>query len=264
MRETLSVQLALQDSDPAKGTFKGLASVFGNLIDAYVPTRILPGAFTKTLQENMKRIKILYQHDPSSPIGVPTVLKETSDGLYVEGRISQTALGRDCVTLMQDGVITEMSIGHDPIKFQTVVEQALGPVRHITELRLWEISPVTFAADSKALIHSIHSMQNVFATRVEEMDADLVERFRTHFAITAPEAPEFTAEDLLSRASALTLETFQGKVLSGANRALIVSAVEALNKILDAAEPKTESSLTVAFARSKVAELELGLRLAHY
>ena len=39
------------------GGFKGMASVFHTLIDAYIPTRIQPGAFTKTLRENQKRIK---------------------------------------------------------------------------------------------------------------------------------------------------------------------------------------------------------------
>lgn len=256
MRETLSVRLALQDSDAEAGTFKGMASVFGNLINAYVPTRISPGAFTKTLQENARRIRILYQHNDHMPIGKPTVLKETPDGLYFEAKISQTTIGKDCIILMRDGVIDETSIGFDPIKTEMVVEDGLGPVRHIKELRLWEISPVTFAADDKAKIHSIHSLQDILAVKPGDMPEDTLNQLRSHLGITV------TAEALLDQAAALSLEQFEGKVLSAANRTLIQNAIEALNKIIDAAEPKNDSSLTVAFAQSRAMELELNFRSA--
>ena len=103
-REQMSLAFAIQKDDAlAPDSFRGLASVFGVLIDTWVPTRILPGAFTKTLQENAKRIKVLYQHNADWPIGVPTKMEENSDGLLVEAKVSQTVMGQEALTLIRDG-----------------------------------------------------------------------------------------------------------------------------------------------------------------
>ncbi|MEQ1757504.1 MAG: HK97 family phage prohead protease [Vicinamibacterales bacterium] len=155
-KETFSAQCRFSTGD-TKNTFKGMASVFNNLIDSYIPTRILPGAFAKTLTENRHRVKVLYQHNEAWPIGIPTVMREQQDGLYVEAKISDTQMGRDCITLMKDGIISELSIGFDPVRSEMVDEgAAMGMVRHISEVRLWEFSPVTFAANSEARITSVH------------------------------------------------------------------------------------------------------------
>jgi phage head maturation protease len=46
-------------------TVTGIAAVFGN-VDAY-NDRIHPGAFTKTINENMRRVRFLWQHDATQP-----------------------------------------------------------------------------------------------------------------------------------------------------------------------------------------------------
>jgi HK97 family phage prohead protease len=152
------LKFALADTNLEEGTFKGLASVFGSLVQSWMPTVIEPGAFTKTLMENARRIKLLWQHDPSEPIGMPRVLKETDAGLEVEGKISQTARGKDSLLLMRDGVIDELSIGFDPIKWEMEDKGDGQVIRHVKEVRLWEISLVTFAADPMAKVLSIHAV----------------------------------------------------------------------------------------------------------
>ena len=59
---------------------------------------------------------------------------------------------------VRDGVIDELSIGFDPIKWEMEQKDANEQVRHIKELRLWEISAVTFAADPMAKIHTVHAV----------------------------------------------------------------------------------------------------------
>jgi uncharacterized protein len=155
-------------------SFRGMASVFNHLIDAYVPTRIKPGAFAKTLKENAKRIKVLYQHNPDWPIGVPTRLEETADGLLIEAKVSQTERGKEALTLIRDGVITELSIGFDPIRHEMVNEGGIGHVRHVSEVRLWEISPVTFAANSEARITDVNARTRsarLVDARLRELEA---------------------------------------------------------------------------------------------
>lgn len=165
--EVMSTQFAIHQSDPDKNTFGGLASVYDHMIDTWIPTRIKPGAFTKTLKENARRVKVLYQHNEYMPLGLPTKMEETSDGLLVEGKISLTSYGKDCMILLADKVIDEMSIGFDPIKFEMVEEQIEDMtvlVRHITELRLWEFSPVTWGANSKAKITNVNSVEHLLET----------------------------------------------------------------------------------------------------
>ena len=127
------------------------------MIDAYVPTRILPGAFTKTLQENGKRIKVLYQHDAHEPIGKALVLREDKRGLYIKAQLSSTQRGQDVAALLRDGVLNELSIGFDTLKHTMVHEGALGQVRHISEVRLWEVSLVTHAANPDAVVTQVHA-----------------------------------------------------------------------------------------------------------
>lgn len=130
------------------GIFEGYAAVFGN-VDSWGDI-LEQGAFTKTLSKRANRIKICYQHNPMQPIGVPLELREDTKGLYIKGKISQTTLGKDVLQLMRDGVITELSIGYNTIKYEMD-----GPYRRLKEVELWEISPVTWAANELALITSV-------------------------------------------------------------------------------------------------------------
>ncbi len=143
-------------SKPQRVRFSGHASVFNTLIDAYVPTIIKPGAFSKTLKENAKRIKVLWQHNADWPIGVPEVLKEDARGLFIDAVLSSTPRAEEAAQLLRDGVITEMSIGFDPIT-SYLDHSGSEPVRHITELRLWEVSLVTFAANREATVTDVHA-----------------------------------------------------------------------------------------------------------
>lgn len=156
--QTKDVPFSIKAVDLERNEFEGMASVFG-VEDAHGDV-IHPGAFKKTLAENAKRvkagrpsrIKILYQHQIDKPIGKPTVLEETPDGLAVRGRISETSLGRDTLILLRDEVITDLSIGFNSIK-DSPRDNGVG--RDLKELRLWEFSPVTWGANDLANISGV-------------------------------------------------------------------------------------------------------------
>jgi HK97 family phage prohead protease len=137
------------------GVFEGYASVFDN-IDAYNDI-VEKGAFRKTIAENRSRIKVLWQHDASEPIGIPIAMEEDDKGLYVKYKISDTEAGKKAKILIQDGVVTEMSIGYDVVKDDY---KMLGTkrVRLLKELKLWEFSPVTFAANDMAKILAVKTL----------------------------------------------------------------------------------------------------------
>ena len=156
----LAAQLVTHSQKLGEGEFEGLASVFGSPVQSYVPTVIESGSFAKTLRENANRVKILLQHRVETPIGRPLKLEETPEGLYVRGKISDTKDGRDALVLMRDGVLDAMSIGFDPIRWEMRRHEDDGQDwRHLSEIKLWEISVVTFPADPRAVITNVHSVQ---------------------------------------------------------------------------------------------------------
>lgn len=137
------------------GKFEGYASFFNNIdSDGDI---IEKGAFSKTIKENINRIKVLWQHDPTEPIGIPETMIEDDNGLYVKAKISATDAGKKALTLIRDGVVTEMSIGFDTVKsdYKTVGNKRF---RLIKEIKLWEFSPITFAANDQAKILQIKSL----------------------------------------------------------------------------------------------------------
>ena len=148
--------------------FGGIASATGVLIEGWTPTIINQGAFKNTLSNaaERNRVKVLYQH--SLPIGKPTFMEETNEGLIVMGKVSGTELGTEVMQLMRDGVIDEMSIGWDPVEFH-FREEENDFIRVVTELRLWEFSAVTFGANPGAKISVVNSLRGIS----QEADAAL-------------------------------------------------------------------------------------------
>ena len=148
----------------------GYASHFWS-VDSY-GTALKRGAFRKTIRERGERIPVLWQHNPDTPIGKPTELKEDTTGLRFNAAISEgTTHGRDVMALLRDGVPLGMSFGFETIKdraadddddldFSTAPDFFKGKdgrkhVRIIEEVRLWEISAVTFPANTMATINDV-------------------------------------------------------------------------------------------------------------
>ncbi len=135
----------LIDADEKAGIIKGYGSYFGNKdSDNDV---IIKGAYKKTIAENGDRVKYLYQHDMNQPIGKMVELYEDEKGLVFTAEIAKTQLGMDVVELMKTGVITENSVGIMPIQ-----KQNKENYREITEVKLYEVSAVTLAANDQAKI----------------------------------------------------------------------------------------------------------------
>jgi HK97 family phage prohead protease len=138
--------IGLEDIDESNGIVKGYGSVFNN-IDSDNDI-ILAGAYTKTLNENGSRVRYCNQHRIDQPLGKFTELREDSNGLYFVAEIPKTRLGEDVLLLMKNGVINENSVGIMPI----VKSFRQDGVRELKEVKLYEISCVTLAANPLAMI----------------------------------------------------------------------------------------------------------------
>ncbi len=162
LRERKAFKFNLESIEDG-GEFSGYAAVFNNVDNG--GDVIEKGAFAKTILEDFDRIKILSQHqDYELPIGKPLELREDDKGLFIRAKISDTQKGRDIQTLLKDGVLNELSIGYDAIDFYYDGEAPNGePLRHLKELRLWEVSVVTWAMNEFAQIEEVKS----FAERLQ-------------------------------------------------------------------------------------------------
>ena len=163
--EFKTIEFELEDFDDEEGTFSGYGAVFSNIDSG--GDIIEPGAFTKTIAEGVGRVKILSGHNDSLlPIGKPLELREDAKGLFMRAKISDTALGRDVKTLIHDKVLGELSIGYDPIIF----DYDEDGIRHLREVKLWEISVVTWAMNAEAVITDFKAEA---AARIESMAQDI-------------------------------------------------------------------------------------------
>ncbi len=139
-------------------SFEGYGAVFGN-IDSYDDI-IAPGAFAASIAEHKSAGTMpvmLWNHDAMAmPIGVWTGLEEDDHGLKMSGRFLDTVAGRDAYTIAKAGAVTGLSIGY----FVTAseIEKRNGKaVRVITEVKLIEVSLVTFPANDLARVDDVKS-----------------------------------------------------------------------------------------------------------
>ena len=183
-----------------KGEFEAYAAAWNlDLVNDIIE----PGAFSKTIQEKMPKseIKVLFNHDHDKPLGLPLNMYEDSKGLFVHAKISQTSYGKDVLQLMEDGVLNKMSIGYDVVKHRFSED---GRVRYLSEIQLYEVSPVTFPANPEANILTVKkSLKTILAEcQTEELKMLLKE----------------------------------GRVLSSKNIASLKAARDAIDEILQLAE----------------------------
>lgn len=139
------------------GTFEGYGSVF-NVIDSYREA-VIPGAFAASLNKRKASgIKLLWQHDPSQPIGVWEDLAEDEKGLWGRGRLltDVSPRAREAHGLLKAGALEGLSIGYREIKSEPHPDKP-GVLR-LLELDLREISIVTFAANEKARVETVKSL----------------------------------------------------------------------------------------------------------
>jgi HK97 family phage prohead protease len=136
-----------------KGQYEGYFSVFGNVDDG--GDVVEPGAFTKTINERGKRVKVFYMHDWTKLIGPPPdVLREDPRGLYAAGHLTMDSLwGKEAWALMKDGALTEGSFGYEAIADKTEFDQHGN--RHLKEVKLYEISPVPLGMNALTEIRAV-------------------------------------------------------------------------------------------------------------
>lgn len=151
------IEKAIESEDRSIGTIRGLASTYST-IDSY-GDQVLPGAFKKSIRsfkKNNRMIPMLSGHSMDKVIGGfdPSQMKETEDGLMVEGKIDlDTQRGREDFSLMKKGFMTGMSIGG--MISPEDVEMTSKGVRQIKNFELMEISVTPMPANQDAQVTEV-------------------------------------------------------------------------------------------------------------
>ena len=122
------------------GIFEGYASLFG--VPDLGRDVVARGAFRDSLaSRGAAGIRMLWQHDPSEPLGRWLRVEEDARGLRVRGQLNlAVARAREIGALMRGGGIDGLSIGFRAVD----ARKERGGGRRLLKLDLWEISIVTF------------------------------------------------------------------------------------------------------------------------
>ena len=146
------------DAAQSDGSFEGYGSTFGGAPDSYGDI-VIQGAFKDSLKKNGRNgngIAMLWQHDSKVPVGVWDRMEENSKGLFVQGKVAiNTSLGKDVFELAKMGAIKGLSIGYSPEEWEF---DAKKQIRYLKKVDLWEISLVTFPANTRATITAVKSL----------------------------------------------------------------------------------------------------------
>lgn len=166
--DTKTLKAEIKNVDEDKGIIEGYFSSFGNKdSDGDI---IKKGAYKRTIDHKgpggSNRIMHLLQHDPTKPLGKPSMLKEDDFGLLFRTKVSDTSYGKDALKLYKDGVFNEHSVGINIVK-STWSDQDEANI--VTEVKMWEGSTVTWGANEMTPVIGMKS----------EGDQDLIERYDT-------------------------------------------------------------------------------------
>ncbi|MGV3633116.1 MAG: HK97 family phage prohead protease [Pseudorhodoplanes sp.] len=142
------------------GSVEGYASLFGEIDQAR--DMVMPGAFAQTLRlRGVRRIPMLFQHDPAEPIGIWQDITEDWRGLRVRGRlIPDVRRARELLALLREGAADGLSIGFKTVKARVDPKTR---VRKLAEIDLWEISIVTFPLLPGARVRAVKEAKPPFA-----------------------------------------------------------------------------------------------------
>lgn len=152
----LCIPMEVKGRDDSERTFEGLSAAYSVDLGK---DRIHPGAFKRTLdhwRQSGRVIPLLDQHaamkNPVHSVTQHTLGKmleaeERDTGLWTRFKVAATKAGDDLLALLRDGMVEGLSIGYDAVN-----PEHAGGIRHLKEIKLGEVSVVTFGMNPDALI----------------------------------------------------------------------------------------------------------------
>ena len=139
---------------------KAYGLAFGN-IDSWGDI-IMPGAVDEFLKgDDADRMALCWQHDRRTVIGKITAKGVDDYGMWIEADILPTTAGNDAAILLKSGAVKEFSIGYRADKYHYENREGYEyEIRILDAITVYEVSPVTIAANRSAIIVSAKADPN--------------------------------------------------------------------------------------------------------
>lgn len=193
-RRSFTLELRKKENE-GEGHLSGYAAVFGELSypiasmwgEEYFE-EIKPGAFARSLAERAHDVLALWSHDFSKPLASRDAgsleLAEDTEGLNFSMAVDQSmSWGKDAVVAVRQQLVKKMSFGFQ-VRGEEWLKKVDGrPVRTLTDIDLFEVSPVALAAysgtevEARAAIDSYKRFMAVDERALEEAKTKAVARF---------------------------------------------------------------------------------------
>lgn len=139
---------AVETEGTDEGVFEAIVSVFGNV--DLVGEKVLPGAFTKSLQkwsQSADPIPVIWSHqwdDLDAHVGEVLEAEERDEGLYIKGRLdTDDDFARKLYNKMKRRRVKEFSFAYDVIDSR----DAKDGVTELVELDVIEVGPTLKGAN---------------------------------------------------------------------------------------------------------------------
>lgn len=186
-RRMLDVAELRVDAQDDQRTLRGYAAVFDSMSQPLFGFRevIRKGAFKKTVRES--DIRALWNHDPNYVLGRKSArtlrLEEDDKGLLTRIFPPSTQWANDLMHSIERGDVSQMSFGFQVVKDRWGQAGADGlPVRELLEVRLLDVSPVTFPAYQQTEVH-VRALMDSVVSRIERGGLSKEERHAMSLAV---------------------------------------------------------------------------------
>ena len=205
---SLGVNFAVKSIDTKARRFAGLASTWDLDLGNDV---IHKGAFAKTLSDwrssKKRTIHLLDSHKRESVddvLGKMVSATETDVGLEAEFEMRDTKSAHDALAAIEGGFIDGLSIGYQPVAYTHEKADSGKTIRHLTEIKLHEISLVVSPMNEGARVDPSSIKSLLDAAKAGQLTQDdWAELLALHKAATTeaqtdaptPEAPKGIAPD---------------------------------------------------------------------
>ncbi|MBX3031920.1 MAG: HK97 family phage prohead protease [Chloroflexi bacterium] len=182
------IELRADESDGL--TFRGYAAVFDSPSEPMwgfngeqVREVIRPGAFDKSLSETAtpakprgRDVKMFWNHDQGEVLASTRAgtlrLDVDAHGLRVEADLPDSPLGQSRAISIKRGDASKMSFGFNPVKMD---QKAPRDQQVLTEVRLWEVSPVSAWPAYQSTSASVRHLVELAAEDPDDITAALRE-----------------------------------------------------------------------------------------
>jgi len=184
-------------ADDDTGIITGYAAVFDQIAPVWNFEEVIrAGAFARTISDGAD-VYAVFNHDLSKIIGRrkngTLDLREDAHGLHVEIKPPDTPTAQEVHKLVKDKFIDKMSFAFEVLKDIWTKRKDLPSLREILEVKLFEVSPVPFAAYEGTSVSARGYQPHVPEDKPENISSEPTQTTEDELQRSVPSPARYTA-----------------------------------------------------------------------